>query len=100
MASGPDDADGGEHRTYTDARGEEWTFTRRRRVRRSEEETHIALVARSAFQSRIVTCRRDEWEIPKPDLSNLLARSVPAGGSRANPAPARPGKAVPTKPSF
>lgn len=100
MATGPEDIDGDERRSFTDARGEEWTFTRRRHVRRSEEETHIAIVARSAFQSRIVTCHRDEWETPRPDLARLLARSVPAGGSRANPAPGRPGKSTPKKPSF
>jgi hypothetical protein len=99
MASGFDDLADEQH-TFTDARGEEWTFARRRGVRRSEEETHIAVVARSAFQSRIVTCHRDEWETQRPDLSSLLARSVPAGGSRANPGPARPGKTTPGKPTF
>lgn len=99
MASGFDDRAGEQH-TFTDARGEEWTFARRQGVRRSEEDTHIAVVARSAFQSRIVTCHRDEWETQRPDLSSLLARSVPAGGSRANPGPARPGKAAPKKPTF
>ena len=99
MASGFDDLTDEQHR-FIDARGEEWTFARRRGVRRSEEDTHIAVVARSAFQSRIVTCHRDEWETPRPDLSSLLARSVPAGGSRANPGPARPGPAASREPTF
>lgn len=99
MATGADESEG-ERRTFTDARGEEWTFTRRGGVRQSEEETHIAVMARSAFQSRIVTCRRDEWEIARPDFSSLLARSVPAGGSRANPGPVRPSKPSPQRPSF
>ncbi|HEX6643572.1 MAG TPA: hypothetical protein VF037_02785 [Gemmatimonadales bacterium] len=72
-------------RTWTDEQGEAWTFTRRRRVRRDEEETHIALVARSASQVRIVTCRREEWETGSPVFSRLLGRSVPAGGSRGAP---------------
>ncbi|HEU4828642.1 MAG TPA: hypothetical protein VFT04_05565 [Gemmatimonadales bacterium] len=100
MATGPDDIDGDDRRSFTDDHGEEWTFTRRRHVRRSEEETHIAIIARSAFQSRIVTCRRDEWDTAKPDLARLLARSVPAGGSRANPGPGRPVKTPPKNPSF
>ena len=98
----PGDTSGSTDRTFTDVRGEEWTFSRRRRVRRDEEETHIAVVARSAFQTRIVTCRREEWETARPDLAGLLARSVPAGGSRgAHPdGPPRPGKTPPKKPSF
>ncbi len=101
MATGPDDIDGEERRSYTDDRGDVWTFTRRRHVRRSDMETHIALVVRSPVQTRIVTCSRDEWETTRPDLGRLLARSVPAGGSRANPSPAaRPNRASPQKPLF
>lgn len=100
MATGPDDFDGEDRRSFTDDRGEEWTFTRRRHVRRSDEEAYIAVVVRSAVQSRIVTCRREEWETARPDLGRLLARSVPAGGSRANPGPARPSRVTPRKPSF
>lgn len=101
MATGPDDLDGEDRRSFIDDRGEEWTFTRRRQVRRSDDDAYIAIVVRSALQSRIVTCREDEWDTPRPDLGRLLARSVPAGGSRANPGPVRPiRKAPPRNPSF
>jgi hypothetical protein len=30
----------------------------------------------------VVSCRRDEWEVPAPDFADLLARSVPGGASR------------------
>lgn len=69
-------------REFTDRGGVQWTFAPRKRVRREEEETHVTLLIRSAFETRVVTCRRDEWDTPAPDLGRLLAQSVPSGGSR------------------
>jgi hypothetical protein len=96
--SAQDDAPEGE-RTFTDAQGERWTFSPRRRVRRGEEAS-IVVIARSAFQTRVVTCPREEWE-GSPDLAQLLVASIPTGGSQGAKAPPPdghpPGK---TKPSF
>ena len=100
MATGPDDLDGEDRRSFTDDRGEEWMFTRRRQVRSSDDESYIALVVHSALRARIVTCRREEWETARPDFGRLLARSVPAGGSRANPGPPRPNQVTPQNPSL
>jgi hypothetical protein len=33
-------------------------------------------------ETRVVTCRRVEWEVPAPDFAGLLARSVVGGASR------------------
>jgi hypothetical protein len=33
-------------------------------------------------ESRVVSCRREEWEVPAPDFAGLLARSVASGASR------------------
>lgn len=84
--------------SFTDAAGERWTFTTRRRVRQGEESS-VAVIVRSAFQTRVVTCSRDEWE-SGPDLARLLERSLPSGGSRgAKMPPPNPGRQGPKKSS-
>ena len=37
----------------------------------------------SDVETRVVSCRREEWEVPTPDYAGLLARSVAAGASRS-----------------
>lgn len=59
-----------------------WLVRPRPVVRRHEEPTHVVLEFISDDETRVVSCRRDEWEIPAPDFTGLLARSLPGGGSR------------------
>jgi hypothetical protein len=68
--------------SYTAPDGRTWTFRRRAEVRQEEAETHVTLLAESLGEMRVVTCLRAEWESAEPDLRVLLARAVPAGGSR------------------
>lgn len=75
---------------YTDADGVAWTFVIRPQVRREEEATHVTLLARSAFETRVITCLRERWETPSPDYAGLLDQSLPGGGSRSAPAPNDP----------
>jgi len=69
-------------REFADANGVTWTFTQRAHVRGSEELTHVALLITSAWESRVVSCPRTEWESASPDYARLLEQSVPTGGSR------------------
>lgn len=69
-------------RSYTAPDGRTWTFHRRAEVRQEEAETHVTLLAESLGEVRVVSCPRSEWEGGEPDLRALLARAVPAGGSR------------------
>lgn len=69
-------------RHYTAPDGRTWTFRRRAEVRQGEAETHVTLLVESLGEVRVVSCLRAEWEVAAPDLRGLLARAVPAGGSR------------------
>ena len=70
------------HRTLTAPDGRTWTFRERPEVRQEEVATHVTLLAESLGEVRVVSCLRSEWEGVAPDLRGLLARAVPAGGSR------------------
>jgi hypothetical protein len=74
--------------------GRIWTFRPRSEVRKDETETHVVLLAESLGETRIVSCLRAEWESTTTDLADLLARSVPEGGSRGvgppSPGPSDP----------
>jgi len=59
-----------------------WFVRPRPEVRRHEADTHVTLEMLSDQESRVVSCRREEWEIPAPDFAGLLARSVASGASR------------------
>jgi hypothetical protein len=59
-----------------------WFVRLRPEVRRHEAETHVTLEMMSDRENRVVSCRRDEWEVPAPDFAALLARSVASGASR------------------
>jgi hypothetical protein len=61
--------------------GKTW-LVRFRPVRRTEAATHVTLELVSDKETRIVSCRREEWEVTAPDYAGLLARSVAAGTSR------------------
>lgn len=69
-----------------------WLVRPRSAVRRHERATHITLELLADDETRVVTCRRDEWEVPAPDFNGLLARSLPGGASRNV---ARPDEASP-----
>jgi hypothetical protein len=51
-------------------------------VRREETKTHVTLELVSDRETRVVSCRREEWEAGTVDFASLLGRSVPAGASR------------------
>ena len=61
--------------------GKTW-LVRSRPVRKDEAGTHVTLELVSDEETRIVSCRREEWEAPDPDYASLLARSVASGASR------------------
>ena len=51
-----------------------WFVRPRHDVRRAEVDTHVTLEMMSDRESRVVSCRREEWEVPAPDFAGLLAR--------------------------
>ncbi len=71
--------------------GKTW-LVRSRPVRKDEAATHVTLELVSDVETRVVSCRREEWEVTAPDYAGLLARSVAAGASRGI---ARPREATP-----
>jgi hypothetical protein len=69
--------------------GRTW-LVRFRPVRKGETGTHVTLELVSDKETRIVSCRREEWEVASPDYAGLLARSVAAGASRSIARPPEP----------
>ena len=59
-----------------------WLIRPRSSTRRHEDGTHVVLEFMTDDETRVVSCRRDEWEVPAPDFAGLLARTVPGGASR------------------
>ncbi|HEY7635724.1 MAG TPA: hypothetical protein VH763_09275 [Gemmatimonadales bacterium] len=70
-------------REYLDSEGRRWRVRVRHDVRRDEAATNVVLEFVAGPEVRVVSCLRNEWEIPNPDLADLLARSVASGGSRS-----------------
>ncbi len=62
-----------------------WLVRPRPASRRGEVGTHITLELMTDGETRVVTCLCEEWDIPTPDFSALLARSLPGGASRGIP---------------
>lgn len=62
--------------------GRTWLVRVRHTVRQGETDTHVTLELIADQETRVVSCRRDEWEVISPDFAALLARSVAAGASR------------------
>jgi hypothetical protein len=62
--------------------GRTWFVQARTPVRRDESQTHVTLELISDRETRVVSCRREEWVGGSVDFANLLGRSVPAGASR------------------
>jgi hypothetical protein len=77
-------------RTWHSPDGRTWTFRARSDARKAETDTHVVLLVESLGETRIVSCPRGEWERAVPDWAGLLARSVPAGGSRGVRPPHEP----------
>lgn len=71
-------------REFVALNGRIWWVRVRSEVRKNELGTHITLEFISDDEVRVVSCRRDDWDIPQPDLAALLARSVVSGASRAH----------------
>lgn len=59
-----------------------WLVRPRAGARQGERTTHIVLEFLADDETRVVSCPREEWEVPAPDFAGLLARSVPGGASR------------------
>jgi hypothetical protein len=62
--------------------GRIWVVSTRPYVRKDEIDSHVTLEFATNRETRVVSCRRDEWEVAEPDLAALLARSVASGASR------------------
>jgi hypothetical protein len=62
--------------------GRVWSARLRPNVRKAEIGSHVTLELVSETEIRVVSCLREEWETPEPDLAALLARSVASGASR------------------
>ncbi|MGH7535681.1 MAG: hypothetical protein ACREMG_08860 [Gemmatimonadales bacterium] len=67
--------------------GRTWLIRPRPEVRKDELPNHVTLELVTDNETRVVSCRREEWEIDTPDLAALLARSVASGASRSVASP-------------
>ena len=77
-------------REFVALNGRIWLIRPRDEVRKDEVASHVTLELVSDEETRIVSCRREEWEVPNPDYPGLLARSVAAGASRNVARPPEP----------
>jgi hypothetical protein len=68
-------------RQFVALNGRIWLIRPRPEVRKNEVGSHVTLELVTDNETRVVSCRRDEWETPEPDLAALLARSVTSGAS-------------------
>lgn len=59
-----------------------WLVRPRPTTRRHEGEDVVVLEFMTDDETRVVSCAREEWEVPAPDFAALLARSVVGGASR------------------
>ena len=69
-------------RKYTAPNGRIWTVRPRPYVRKDEVGERITLEFVSDRETRVASCHREEWNVEKPDLAALLARSVTSGAGR------------------
>jgi hypothetical protein len=70
-------------REFIALNGRIWLIRPRPEVRKDEVASHVTLELVSDSETRVVSCRREEWEVGDPDLAALLARSVVSGASRS-----------------
>jgi hypothetical protein len=69
-------------RRFVALNGRVWAVDIRPQVRRNEVGSHVTLEFATDNEIRVVSCPREEWEVPEPDFAALLARSVASGASR------------------
>jgi hypothetical protein len=62
--------------------GRTWFVRVRPVVRRDEADTHLTLELVTDQETRVLSCRREEWDTPAPDFAGLVARSLALGASR------------------
>ncbi len=62
--------------------GRVWVVRARPSVRKDEMNSHVTLEFATDRETRVISCRREEWDVAQPDLAALLARSVASGASR------------------
>jgi hypothetical protein len=62
--------------------GRTWFVRLRPAVRKDEADTHITIELVADQETRVVTCRREEWDTAEPDFAGLVARSLASGASR------------------
>jgi hypothetical protein len=70
--------------------GRTWLVRTRPDVRKDEAATHVTLEFVTDNEARVISCLRDAWDTPAPDLAALLARSVAGGASRSVLGPGTP----------
>jgi hypothetical protein len=63
--------------------GRTWFVRLRPAVRKDEADTHITIELVADQETRVVTCRREEWDTAEPDFAGLVARSLVSGASRS-----------------
>jgi hypothetical protein len=69
-------------RKFAGPNGRTWTVRSRPYVRKEEMESSVTLEFVTETETRVVSCRRDEWNAAEPDMAGLFARSVASGASR------------------
>ncbi len=69
-------------REFFQLNGRTWFVHVRPEVRKGESDTHLTLELVAGEDTRVVSCRREEWDTAEPDFAALLARSVAPGASR------------------
>lgn len=74
-------------RKFVGPDGRIWVVRARPYVRKDEIDSHVTLEFATDRQTRVISCRRAEWDIAEPNLAALLARSVASGASRQIVAP-------------
>jgi hypothetical protein len=81
-------------REFFHLEGRTWLVRVRPSVRKGETDTHLTLELVADHETRVVSCRREEWETNEPDFADLVSRSVAAGASRhIGPRPTLPDEA-------
>ncbi|HUR95699.1 MAG TPA: hypothetical protein VMY76_14035 [Gemmatimonadales bacterium] len=77
-------------REFFHLHGRTWFVRVRPSVRSGETHTHLTLELVADTETRVVSCRREEWDTADPDFAVLVERSVTAGASH-QVAPRTPG---------
>jgi len=68
-------------REFFHLQGRTWFVRVRPSVRSGETQTHLTLELVADNETRVVSCRREEWDTAEPDFAVLVERSVTSGAS-------------------